>query len=201
MDAEGVDHTVVGRVGRPHGVRGDVAVEVRTDEPARRFAPGSTLLSDHATRPELVVERHRWHSGRLLVHFRDVEDRSAAEQLRGATLSVVLDPDETPDDPDEFYDRQLVGLAVVGLDGVQLGEVVAVQHGAQDLLVVSRTGESSAESTTESNAGTGNEPPETLIPFVKALVPHIELAKGQIVVDLPEGLLDLGPGPRTAADR
>ncbi len=105
---------VVGRIGRPHGVRGDVNVEVRTDEPERRFATGAVL----ADRPCRVpapssVEAHRWHSGRLLVHFEGVDDRTAVEAVaRPAAARPMSTPRDRPDDPDEFYDHQLVGLTV-----------------------------------------------------------------------------------------
>lgn len=176
---------VVGKVGRPHGVRGDVSVEVRTDEPERRFAPGSVLLTDglgarqashggSAARATITVAGHRWHSGRLLVHFESVDDRDAAEAMRGTLLSVEVDPAELPSDPDEFYDHQLIGLAVVDSAGARLGEVTAVTHGAQDLLVVRREG----------NA-------DVMVPFVHDLVPEIDLDAGRVVTDLPDGLLDL----------
>lgn len=165
---------VVGRIGRPHGVRGDVNVESRTDEPDRRFATGTVLATDHVGYPQLTVEGYRWHSGRLLLHFEGVDDRSAVEGLRGVLLSTDVDPGEAPDDPDEFYDHQLVGLAVEDLQGAALGTVSEVVHGAQDLLVVMR-------------AGGG----QVMIPFVGALVPEVDVAAGRLVVDLPDGLLDL----------
>ena len=169
---------VVGRVGRAHGVRGDVAVEVRTDDPERRFAPGTRLLTSTsgAKAPTVVtVESARWHSGRLLLHLVGVDDRTAAESLRGVLLQVEVDPDETPTDPEEFYDHQLVGLAVVSVDGTELGTVARIDHApASDLIVLAKT-----------DGGTG------LIPFVTAMVPTVDVTGGRVVVDLPEGLLDL----------
>ncbi|MER5625161.1 MULTISPECIES: ribosome maturation factor RimM [unclassified Streptosporangium] len=163
---------VVGRIGRPHGLRGDVSVEVRTDEPDRRFAPGTALATDPASAGPLVVESRRWHSGILLVRFEGVSDRDHAEELRGTML--VIDSADIPpsDDPDEFYDHQLIGLAVVKPDGERVGEVSDVLHHGQDLLVV-RRGKA-----------------EVYVPFVKALVPVIDLEKGILVVDAPAGLLD-----------
>jgi 16S rRNA processing protein RimM len=168
---------VVGRIGRPHGVRGDVNVELRTDEPERRFAPGVELFTDDGKRPTLTVETMRWHSGRLLLHFEGVADRSLVEQLRGVLLSVDVDPDEQPDDPEEFYDHQLVGLVVVDRAGAELGTVSEVVHGAQDLLLVKQP-----------------EGREAMVPFVAALVPEVDIAGGRVVVDLPDGLLDLSAG-------
>jgi 16S rRNA processing protein RimM len=165
---------VVGRIGRPHGVRGDVNVEPRTDDPDRRFSPGTALVTDRADRQSLVVDGYRWHSGRLLLHFEGVTDRSAVESLRGVLLSTEVDPDESPDDPDEYYDHQLIGLTMVDRNGATVGTVNAVIHGAQDLLVVTRPG-----------AG------DAMVPFVRALVPEVDVAGGRLTVDLPDGLLDL----------
>jgi 16S rRNA processing protein RimM len=165
---------VVGRIGRPHGVRGDVNVESRTDEPDRRFTPGTVLSTDHAVHHQLTVEDARWHSGRLLLHFAEAGDRTAVEALRGVLLSTDVDPAEVPDDPDEFYDHQLVGLTVVNESGATLGSISEVVHGAQDLLVVACL-----------------DGRHVMIPFVGALVPHVDVAGGRLVVDLPDGLLDL----------
>src|SRR5690349_16561176 len=133
---------VVGRIGRPHGLKGEVSVEPRTDEPDRRFAVGARLTAER-NRPgkhdavTFTVAGTRWHSGRLLVTFEEIGDRNAAEDARGTVLVVPVDPDETPEDPEEFYDHQLVGLAVVSVDGDALGVLKEVVHGAaQDLLVV-----------------------------------------------------------------
>ncbi|GIH66170.1 ribosome maturation factor RimM [Microbispora siamensis] len=164
---------VVGRIGRPHGVRGEVTVEVRTDEPDLRFAPGATLATDPASAGPLTVERARWHKGILLLTLAGVEGRDAAEALRG-TLLVVDSADLPPiDDPDEFHDHELIGLTVVTTEGETVGEVSDVLHHGQDLLVVARPARD-----------------EAYVPFVKALVPEIDLGKGILVVDAPPGLLD-----------
>ncbi|MFI7616985.1 ribosome maturation factor RimM [Nonomuraea terrae] len=163
---------VVGRIGRPHGVRGDVTVEVRTDDPELRFAPGISIATDPAERGPLVVEGRRWHKGMLLVTFEGVADRDAAEELRG-TMLVIDSAEVAPlDDPDEFHDHQLVGLTVETVAGEQVGEVEDVLHHGQDLLVVRRKGQDDA-----------------LIPFVKTLVPVVDVEAGRLVVDPPEGLL------------
>jgi len=163
---------VVGRIGRPHGVRGEVTVEVRTDDPELRFAPGTTLATDPADAGPLVVSSMRWHSGLLLLRLRGVDDRDAAERLRD-TLIVIDSADVAPpEDPDEFYDHQLIGLSVATTGGEAVGEVTDVLHHGQDLLVVRHQGR------------------EVLIPFVKALVPDVDLAAGRLVVDPPPGLLD-----------
>jgi 16S rRNA processing protein RimM len=163
---------VVGRIGRPHGVRGDVTVEVRTDDPELRFAVGTSIATDPADRGPLVIASRRWHKDVLLVIFEGVADRDAAEELRGTMLVIDSADVEPPDDPDEFHDHQLIGLAVETVSGDPVGEVEDVLHHGQDLLVVRRKGQD-----------------EALIPFVKELVPEVDLDGGRLVVDPPEGLL------------
>jgi 16S rRNA processing protein RimM len=149
-----------------------VTVEVRTDEPELRFAVGTALATDPADRGPLLIEGRRWHKGMLLVSFAGIADRDVADELRG-TMLVIDSSEVTPsDDPDEFHDHQLIGLAVETTAGEPVGEVTNVLHHGQDLLVVRRSG---AE--------------EALIPFVKALVPEVDVAGGRLVVDPPEGLL------------
>lgn len=165
----------VGRVGRAHGIHGWVSVEVRTDDPEVRFADGAALVTDPPERGPLAVAATRWHSGRLLVRFTGVDDRSAAEALRGTLLTV--DSADLPDldDPEEFHDHQLVGLAALTVTGEPVGEVVDVVHlPAQDCLVVRRE-----------PAGD-----EVLVPFVAAIVPTVDLAAGRVLLDPPGGLLD-----------
>ena len=171
----GTVRLVVGRIGRAHGIRGQVTVEVRTDDPDTRFAPGTSLVTEPAERGPLTVADARYHSGVLLLSFRGVADRTAAEALRNTMLVVEADADETPDDPDEFYDHQLMGLAVATADGEPLGEISELLHlPAQDVLAVKRADGS-----------------EVLIPFVKQFVPVVDVAGGRVVVDPPAGLLDL----------
>ncbi|WP_214105984.1 ribosome maturation factor RimM [Acrocarpospora catenulata] len=165
---------VVGRIGRPHGVRGEVTVEVRTDAPEQRFAPGSTLRTQPAARGPVVVESARWHKGILLLRLEGVASRDVAEEFRDILL--VVDSAELPpsEDPDEFHDHQLIGLAVRTVEGQPVGEVSDVLHHGQDLLVVRRPGRE-----------------EAYVPFVKALVPEIDLDAGVLVVAAPPGLFDL----------
>lgn len=168
---------VVGRVGRPHGITGEVVVEVRTDEPERRLVPGVVLQTDPATAGPLRVEGGRAHSGRLLVRFAGVGDRTAAERLRGALLLVDVDPHERPADDDEWYDHQLVGLDVVRADGTPVGEVAEVLHlPAHDVLVVRR-----------------GDRPDALVPFVAEFVPMVDVEAHRLVVEPPPGLLDDEP--------
>jgi 16S rRNA processing protein RimM len=166
---------VVGRIGRAHGIRGQATVEVRTDDPELRFAPGATLLTEPAERGPLVVTDSRFHSGTLLLSFEGVADRNAVEALRNTILVVEADPDEVPADPEEFYDHQLLGLAVVAEDGTRIGEIADVLHlPGQDALAVKRP-----------------DAAEVLIPFIKQFVPVVDVRGGRVVVTPPEGLLDL----------
>ncbi|HEX3812095.1 MAG TPA: ribosome maturation factor RimM [Mycobacteriales bacterium] len=166
---------VVGRVGRAHGVSGEVAVSVKTDDPQERFADGSVLVTDPVERGPLRVTRSRWHSGRLLVVFDGVGDRRSAEALAGTAL--VVDTADLPplQDPEDFYDHQLVGLAAVTTDGDPIGTVADVIHApGSDVLAIARPGGA-----------------EALVPFVHAIVPSVDLAAGRVVIDPPAGLLDL----------
>jgi 16S rRNA processing protein RimM len=161
---------VVGRVGRAHGVRGEVAVDVRTDQPEQRFAAGVEFATE--TGP-LRIESLRWHGARLLVGFEGVTDRTAAERLRGVRLVVDVPDDERPSDPEEFYDHQLVGIRVRTVAGVAVGEVTEVLHlPLQDVLAV----------------GT-DDGREILVPLVATIVPDIDVAAGTLVIDPPPGLL------------
>src|SRR5262245_8277361 len=112
---------VVGRVGRAHGLTGEVAVDVRSDQPELRFVPGVPMRTGDER--VLTIDTLRWHQDKLLIRFEGCDDRTAAENLRGLELLVDVPDDERPDDPEEFYDHQLVGLAAVTVDGEALGEV------------------------------------------------------------------------------
>jgi 16S rRNA processing protein RimM len=168
----------VGRVVKAHGVTGEVVVEVRTDDPDIRFAPGAVLRakgSDDRQR-DYVVEAARAHGGRLLVRLAGVADRDAADALRGSLF--VIDSENLPaiDEPDTYYDHQLEGLRVRTIDGRELGTVAEVLHtAAGELLAVNR-----------GQAG------ELLVPFVSAIVTSVSLDAGTVEIDPPEGLLELG---------
>ncbi|MCM2576629.1 ribosome maturation factor RimM [Streptomyces meridianus] len=169
---------VVARIGRAHGLRGEVTVEVRTDEPELRLAPGAVLLTDPASVGPLTIESGRVHSGRLLLRFEGVPDRTAVEALRNTLLIAEVDPEEQPEDPEEYYDHQLTDLDVVTLDGRHVGRVSEITHlPYQDLLVVERPDGS-----------------EVLVPFVSEIVPEIDLKAQRAVIDPPPGLIDAGEG-------
>ncbi|NRQ50243.1 ribosome maturation factor RimM [Aeromicrobium stalagmiti] len=170
---------VIGRIGRAHGIRGELNVDIRTDEPERRFAPGSSVVCGKRT---LTVAKARHHGGRLVVSFTEIPDRNAAEALHGTVLEAEIDPDDTPDDPDEFYDHQLVGLEVRAGDAV-VGTVTGLVHlPHQDTLAVEVDGR------------------EVLIPFVTELVPVVDVRGGFVTVEDVEGLLDPARAINAASD-
>jgi 16S rRNA processing protein RimM len=170
---------IVGRIGRPHGIRGEVVIGVRTDEPDLRFAVGATLgvgpsLDDDPPAGAILqVAAKHWHSGQLLVAFAGITDRTAAGELTGSWLSVDSSQLPAPPDPDEFRDHELIGLSVRTRAGQEVGVVTDVLHYGQDLLVVRHPGGE-----------------EYLVPFVLAIVPEVDVAAGLIVIDPPPGLLD-----------
>ena len=172
---------IVGRIGRPHGIRGEVVIGVRTDEPDLRFAVGAILdvgRSPDGDSEQLTVAAARWHSAQLLVAFTGVTDRTAAGDLTGSWVSV--DSSQLPEiaDPDEFRDHELIGLSVRTSAGDPVGVVTDVLHSGQDLLVVRRP---------------DGEDGESLVPFVKAIVPEVDVQAGVLVIDPPPGLIDPAP--------
>ncbi|ARX86763.1 MULTISPECIES: ribosome maturation factor RimM [Streptomyces] len=165
---------VVARIGRAHGIKGEVTVEVRTDEPELRLGPGAVLATDPAGVGPLTIETGRVHSGRLLLRFAGVRDRSGAEALRNTLLIAEVDPEELPEDPEEFYDHQLMDLDVVTKDGVEIGRITEISHlPSQDLFIVERPDGS-----------------EVMIPFVEQIVIEIDLEEQRAVIDPPPGLVD-----------
>jgi 16S rRNA processing protein RimM len=167
----------VGRVVKAHGVTGELVVEIRTDDPELRFAPGAILrakASDNRER-NYVVEAVRPHGSRLLLRVEGVADRDAADALRGSVF--VIDSEDLPpiDEPDTYYDYQLEGLRMRTTDGRDIGTVAEVLHtAAGELLAVNRA-----------------EAGELLVPFVSAIVTSVSLDSGIVEIDPPEGLLEL----------
>jgi 16S rRNA processing protein RimM len=161
---------VVARLGRPHGVHGELSIELRTDVPERRFTPGAVFTADPGGQT-LTLRGVRDHNGRLLLTFDEVGDRTAAERLRDVLL--VADVPET-DEPDAWPTDHLVGLRAVTVEGRDVGVVVDLEHlPAQDLLVV--------------ETATGDR---VLVPFVTAIVPEVDVEGGRVLLDPPGGLLE-----------
>ncbi|MCX5155346.1 ribosome maturation factor RimM [Streptomyces sp. NPDC054949] len=165
---------VVARIGRAHGIKGEVTVEVRTDEPELRLGPGAVLQTEPASAGPLTIETGRVHSGRLLLRFAGVKDRTGAEALRNTLLIADVDPAELPEEPDEYYDHQLMDLDVVLEDGTEVGRITEISHLlSQDLFIVERPD------------GT-----EVMIPFVEEIVAEIDLEEQRCVITPPPGLID-----------
>jgi 16S rRNA processing protein RimM len=169
---------VVGRLGRPHGLRGEFLVDVRTDVPERRFAVGAVLGSTAPGFPTLTVAAARRHSGRWVIGFDEVHDRTGADAVRGALLTI--EPDEVgpagdDEDDEAWWDSELIGLAAVTSDGTPIGTVADVVHPPGGDLLAIRTGSDA----------------EVLVPFVTEFVPTVDVSGGRVVVDPPEGLLEL----------
>lgn len=147
---------------------------MRTDDPDTRFAAGAVLVTDPEERGPLTVVSARRHSGRYVVAFEGVTDRAEASALTGTALvvdSAYLPP---PEDPDEFHDAQLLGLRVQSTDGADIGELADVVHGPGGDLLVIRV-----------------EDREVLVPFVREMVPTVDVPGGVVVIDPPDGLLQL----------
>lgn len=165
---------VVARIGRAHGIKGEVTVEVRTDEPELRLAPGAVLATDPASTGPLTIATGRVHSGRLLLRFEGVTDRTAAEALRNTLLIAEIDPEELPEGEDEYYDHQLIDLDVVTEDGTEVGRITEISHlPSQDLFIVERPDGS-----------------EVMVPFVEEIVSEIDLEEQRAVITPPPGLID-----------
>jgi 16S rRNA processing protein RimM len=168
----------VGRLVKAHGLKGALKLELYTDDPDGRFAPGSSFtLQVPESSPwhgkPLTVREFRWMNSHPVAFFEGVDDRSAAEELVRAILWVDQDDQDAPAEDDAWYDHQLVGLQVVR-DGDVVGRVIRVDHfPAQDLLIVRLPGDG-----------------EVLVPFVKAIVPEVDIAAGRILVTPPPGLFE-----------
>lgn len=162
---------VVGRIGRAHGVRGDLFVEPFTDEPDKRFAHGEKLTtSDNQV---VTVHDSKWHSGKLVVHFVGYDDRTSAENLRGLQLTADVDPTVLPDVEGEYYDHQLIGMKVV-LNGSVIGTVNDVIHlPMQDLIEFTMADER-----------------KILLPFVSEFVPDVDVVSKAMTITPPNGLIN-----------
>jgi 16S rRNA processing protein RimM len=170
---------LVARIGKPHGLLGEVTVQLHTDDPQRRFAAGAVLATQAAAGSgvprQLTVRSTRVHRGVWLVAFEGVPDRTGAESLRGTRLFVDASEGLPEDDDEGWYEDELAGLAAVTVDGQEVGTVTALQtRAAQDLLVV--------------RLAAGGE---ALVPVVDSIVPVVDIPGGRVVLDPPPGLLEL----------
>ena len=171
---------LVARIGKPHGLRGEVTVQTHTDDPEARFAPGAAYATEAAPGSGvprvLTLRTARLHQKTWLLGFAEIPDRTGAESLRGTRLFIDAEAAAAADlDEDAWYEDDLVGLSAVDPAGAVLGEVTGLRTGAaQDQLVLRLSG------------GT-----EALVPFVEAIVPDVDVEGGKVVVDAPPGLLEL----------
>jgi 16S rRNA processing protein RimM len=169
---------VIGRIAKSHGIRGELVVEVRTDAPELRFVDGAVLTGrrpKESSTQQYTVVASREHSGRLLLRLAGIDDRTAADALRGVLFVIDSADVEPSDEPDAFYDHELEGLTVRAVDGADIGVLSEVLHslGGGDMLAVKTP-----------------EGREILIPFVTEIVPVVDVAGGFVTVDAPDGLLD-----------
>ena len=172
--------TVVARIGKPHGLHGEVTVQLHTDDPEHRLAVGAVIETEAGSGSgvprALTVRSTRVHNGIWLVGFEEIPDRTGAESLRGTRLVVDGPASVADDEEDVWAEADLVGLRVVDPSGAELGEVAGLVVGAaQDRLVVRLPDGREAE-----------------VPFVAARVPAVDVEGGRVVLDAPAGLLDLG---------
>jgi 16S rRNA processing protein RimM len=173
----------VARIGKPHGIRGEVTVQVLTDAPGDRFVPGTEFVVEPASAGPLTVSSARWNKDILLLGFEEIETRNDAETLRGAKLFIETEELDEDDDDEGWYEHELVGLeARVGSQVV--GKVAALNTmPVQDLLVV-----------------TTPRGEEILIPFVEQIVPEVNIEEGFVLLTPPDGLFELNTDQDAGTD-
>jgi 16S rRNA processing protein RimM len=176
------DMAVVGRIARPHGIRGQVILNVETDFPEERFQPGIVMFVIRAAAIDrLLLTGVRFQNGRPVVSIDGIDSMTAAQQLAGLELRV---PSEqlAPLPAGTYYRHDLVGCGVETVSGKSVGVVAEVEgplHGSR--LVVS--------------AGTD----EVLIPFVAEICLEIDTDRKRVVIAPPDGLLELNSEPQRSA--
>ena len=158
---------LVGRIGRAHGILGEATIEVRTDDPDARFAIGQKLQTDgHG---DLTITSGRVHNGILLLGFAGFSDRNQIEKLRNTLLYAQVDINEVREDEDDYHVLQIIGCQAFLGDETLFGEVTDVINlPGQDLLAIKTT------------SG------EALIPFVRQLVPVVDVKNRRLVIVPPE---------------
>jgi 16S rRNA processing protein RimM len=168
----------VGRLVKAHGLKGAIKLELYTDSPDQRFKPGQVLELQVPETSEwfgktVKVSELRFYNQSPVLFLEGIENRSQAETLIKAILLIEIELDKLPEEPEAWYDHQLLGLEAL-VENTVVGKVIRVDHlPAQDLLAIETT--------------TG----EVLVPFVKQIVPTVDISKGQIILDPPAGLFEL----------
>ena len=167
----------VGRLLKAHGLKGAIKLELYTDSPNERFVPGATFFLQVPEESPwfgktVTVKELRWYNNQPVLFLEGIEDRTQAETLIKAIMLVQQDLNETPTEPDAWYDQQLVGLKVFR-EKLEIGTVARVEHmPAQDLLVINY------------------KDTEVMVPFVKQIVPEVDIANGKLTVTPPMGLFE-----------
>ena len=169
------DDVVIARIVKARGIRGEVACHIETDFPARfSTLDRVTVRMPDGTRPELAIEDHWFHKERVILKFRGYDTMTMAQTLVGGCL-VVSEADEQPLEDHQYYERGLVGLAVITVTGHEVGRVTRLMRtGGTDLLVIE-----------------GERGREHLVPFADAICTEVDVNARRITIDPPEGLLDL----------
>lgn len=177
----------VGRLTKAHGLKGAIKVELYTDDPGRRFFPGAVFTLQVPTSSPwhgktLELAELRWYNTHPVAFFVGVTDRTDAESLLKAILWIEQDIHEVSAEEDAWFDHQLIGLTVLR-DGASVGTVTAIDHfPAQDLLTVA------------------TENGDVLVPFVKAIVPAVDVERGTLTVTPPNGLFEELPEETEKSD-
>jgi 16S rRNA processing protein RimM len=168
------DLVAIARVAKPRGIRGEVIADLLTDFPQRfQGLKKVTAVSRTGDRQALTIENYWFQANRIVLKFLGFDSMNDAEQLRGSDI-CVNECEVVELGPDEYYEWHLVGCSVDDVSGRSIGTVTSLMRiGESELLVVS------------------NEEKETLIPFVKAICLDVDVGNKKIVVDPPEGLLEM----------
>lgn len=191
------------RIGKAQGLKGEVTVQVFTDEPYERFEPGTVLYTADGSQ-EFVIERARTFKNRWILLFEESQNRNDAEALNGLELYVPAEDAQELAAENAWYIKDLVGLEAQLCEGNQLGipagtigKVVDVLDGAQSLLKIrlnqpadgDNTTENKTEDATENTSANTTANKTALVPFVEALVPEVDVAAGFLTIDPPGGLI------------
>lgn len=171
------------RIGKAQGLKGEVTVQIFTDEPYERFEPGNVLCTADGER-EFVIENARTFKNRWILLFEESQNRNDAEALNGTELYVHAEDAQELAAENAWYIKDLVGLQArlceenqLGLPACTIGKVVDVLDGAQSLLKI------------RLNNPIDDDNKTALVPFVEALVPEVDVANGYLTIDPPDGLI------------
>lgn len=183
------------RIGKAQGLKGEVTVQVFTDEPYERFEPGTVLYTADGSQ-EFVIERARTFKNRWILLFEESQNRNDAEALNGLELYVPAEDAQELAAENAWYIKDLVGLEARLCEGNQLGipagtigKVVDVLDGAQSLLKIRLNQPADGDNTTENTSADTTANKTALVPFVEALVPEVDVAAGFLTIDPPGGLI------------